>query len=95
MNVRVVRDEAVVPPRARTSRASALASGERPRSNRRLEPRTSSPELASPELPKRPRLRERLGALATRAREAGARAARRAYGPARVLFRLAMAAVGS
>jgi cell division protein FtsQ len=93
VNVRVVREPALSP-RARPSGAVSAHASERPRSNRRLEPRSSSPELTSPEpeRPKRPRLRERMGALAARMREAGARIAARAYGPARMLFRLVMAA---
>ncbi len=94
MNVRVVREEATAPARARASRPSgAPRAAASTRNNRRTSlPDGAEGETSRASTPSRPPIRDRLRALGTRLREASRRALARALGPMRVLLRVALAA---
>ncbi len=98
MNVRVVREEAATPVRARASRPSdAGRAADGSRSNRRTSvpeanPTETKARASAPSAPPRAPLRERLGALGGRVRASASRAFARALGPLRLLFRVAVAA---
>jgi cell division protein FtsQ len=92
VNVRVLRAEELAPPRARGPRPEApLASSDRPRGNRRIEPKGSALEADRPAPARRPTLRKRFAALGGRAKAWGARVVARARGPAQGAVRGARA----